>query len=152
MTDPIISYTLKEAQALEAEMAALQDSNTKLSAELATAKTAAEKVAGLDKIAEALADVMVSGKLISADKVAETKVALAKDGGIATYFKKACELYRSAEAGRKEAIERLKEVPARIGRQHGEKVAGEHAERKAPESAIKVASDKFAARVLAGGR
>ncbi len=142
-----ITMSVKEAEALDAEMAALAATNAKLTAELASAKTAGEKVAGIDKIAEALADVMVSKKLISADKVAETKVALAKDGGIAAYFKKACDLYGAAEAARKEAAAALAEVPARIGRvPKAEKKASEI---EVPVNNLKAAEDRFAQRVLA---
>jgi len=147
MKDIILS--VKEAKALDAEMAALTDANSQLIAQLASAKTAGEKVAGLDKIAEALAGVMVSKKLISADKVAETKVALAKDGGVAAYFKKACDLYSTAEAARKEAEATLAEIPSRIGRTSKvEKKAGE-TRTELPVSNLKAAEDRFAQRVLA---
>jgi hypothetical protein len=153
-----VTMTIKEAEAIEAELASLTAANQKLSAELATAKSAGDKTAAdktaadktaadktaADKTAGELADLLVSRKLVSSDKHAGTKAALLQEGGIASYFKKACDLYVSAAASLKEAEARLKEVPTRVGRiPADEKTASDK------RTALQVAEDRFAQRVLA---
>ena len=135
MTDPVITMTLKEAQELDAELQALK-------AELATAKTAAEKSPAISKIAEEISKVLLENKLISVEKQAETKANLEKEGGLALYFKKACDLYRSA----KTAAQKTETTPARIGKT-AEKVAEDK-----PQSSLEAASERFAQRVLSAGK
>lgn len=139
-----ITMTIKEAEALEAELATLTAANQKLSAELATAKTAGDKTSA-DKTAGDIATILVSHKLVSGDKVAGARAALLQEGGVVSYFKKACELYTEAAASLKSAEARLKEIPTRVGRiAQDEKVASEK-----PRSALQAAEDRFAQRVLA---
>lgn len=136
MTEPKIEMTLKEAEALDAELAALQLANQKLAAELATAKTAADKSPVMPKLAEDISKILLENKLVSAEKLAETKANLEKEGGIAAYFKRACELYNTASASKAAA------APARIGKP-AEKTASEK-----PQSNIEQANARFEQRVL----
>ena len=138
-----ISMTIKEAEAIEAELNALVSANENLSAKLAADKTAGDKTAA-DKTAGDIANILVNHGLISPSKAAGAKAALMQSDGIVSYFKKACDLYVGSQGALKEAEARLKEIPARIGRVHADKVASEK-----PQTALEAASARFAQRVLA---
>lgn len=138
MSDPVITMTVKEAEDLQKELVDLK-------AELATAKTAAEK-APVAKLAEDIAAVLAERKMVSKEVVPATKEALQKEGGIVAYFKKACDLYQDAVKVARETKEALDKTKPRAIGKPSEKVAGDRQDPKA------VAAANFANRILAGAK
>lgn len=139
MSDPVITMTVKEAEDLQKEIADLK-------AELATAKTAAEKTAAPAKLAEDIAAVLAERKMVSAELVGATKEALLKEGGVVAYFKKACDLYLDAVKVARETKEALDKTskPRAVGRP-AVKTAGE-----TPKDPKALADANFAAAILNG--
>lgn len=141
MSDPVITMTVKEAEELQKELADLK-------AELATAKTAAEKTAAPAKLAEDIAAVLAERKMVSKEIVPATKEALLKEGGIVAYFKKACDLYLDAVKVARETKEALDKAtkPRALGKP-AEKTAGD-----APKDPKAAADAAFASRILSGAK
>jgi len=140
MSDPVITMTVKEAEEIQKEISDLK-------AQLATAKTAAEK-APVAKLAEDIAAVLAERKMVSKEVVPATKEALQKEGGIVAYFKKACDLYQDAVKVARETKEALDKTakPRTIGKP-SEKTAGETQQN--PRAAADAA---FASRILSGAK
>lgn len=115
----VVTLTVKEAEALDAEIAQLE-----------------MKAHQLEKTAEEIANLLRDEKLISPQKYEATKQALAREGGIVAYFKKACELYKQAEGKSGASV-------SRIGREHAKRAADTTGD------PLKEASERFAQRILA---